>query len=541
MAASLLALVPLVFASPARRASAQTLIEKIEEPNERLELTAHTSRILTLDHKIPRAQVNNPDLLTLTPLSPNQVQISANKPGVTQVNLWDENGKVYTVDIIIYGDVQELEMALRMQFPHSSVRVFRYSNSLVLTGFVDRPDYVSRIVRLAEDYSPKVINNISVGGVQQVLLHVRVIEVSRTKLRTLGFDFASFSGGGDIISSISGLITGADSAARTVTNAGNTLSFSIVDGNAAFFGFLEALRQNELLKILAEPTLVTVSGRPASFQVGGEFPILVPQSLGTVSVEYKKFGTQVDFVPIVLGNGNIRLEVRPRVSEIDPTRSVTLNGNVIPGLRVREVDTGVEMKAGQTLALAGLIQSRIESQNRGIPWLADLPWVGAGFRRVTEKQNEIELLILVRPEFAGALDPDQVPPGAPGLDTTSPNDGELYFRGYLEVPRCCTDGSCPSCQAGGDAGAGQFEQDGKGIEPIPPADGVAPTEQGSQANSRRRGPLSITASPSLRQPGTDRRSSRHNRPIPPRPAGESAGSSESGTGELVGPIGYDID
>ncbi|MFV2067847.1 MAG: pilus assembly protein N-terminal domain-containing protein, partial [Pirellulales bacterium] len=151
---SLLALFSLVFAGPARLANAQGLIQKIEGPNERLELTTNTSRILTLDHKIPRAQVNNPELLTLTPLSPNQIQISANKAGVTQVNLWDENGKVYTVDIIIYGDVQELEMALKTQFPHSSIHVFRYSNSLVLTGFVDRPSYISPIMRFAEDYSP---------------------------------------------------------------------------------------------------------------------------------------------------------------------------------------------------------------------------------------------------------------------------------------------------------------------------------------------------------------------------------------------------
>ena len=120
-------------------------------------------------------------------------------------------------------------------------------------------------------------------------------------------------------------------------------AFGLVNGNNAFFGFLEALRREDVLKILSDPTLVAVSGRPAFFNSGGEFPILVPQSLGTVSIEYKKFGTQIDFVPIVLGNGNLRLEVRPRISEIDPTRSITINGTTVPGLRVRETDTGVEM------------------------------------------------------------------------------------------------------------------------------------------------------------------------------------------------------
>ena len=195
---------------------------------------------------------------------------------------------------------------------------------------------------------------------------------------------------------------------------GETISFGIVNGDNAFFGFLEALRENNLAKVLAEPTLVTVSGRSASFNSGGEFPILVPQSLGTIAIEYKQFGTRVDFVPIVLGNGNIRLEVRPQVSELDNANGVTINGTRVPGLRTRWVDTAVEMKAGQTLALAGLIQTRIEAQNRGIPWLADLPWAGAAFRRVEEQKNEIELVVTVRPELVDALDPHEVPTCLPG-------------------------------------------------------------------------------------------------------------------------------
>ena len=141
-------------------------------------------------------QVNNPELLAVTPLSATQVQISAKKAGVTQVNLWDEDGNIHTVDVMIYGDARELTVALQTQFPHSSIRVYRYSESLVLTGFVDRPDHVGPIMRLAEDYAPKVINNINVGGVQQILLKVKVMEVSRTKLRQLGVDWA-FSGNGD--------------------------------------------------------------------------------------------------------------------------------------------------------------------------------------------------------------------------------------------------------------------------------------------------------------------------------------------------------
>ncbi len=457
---------------------------KVSKASQRLEMVVNTSRILALDKEVPRAMVNNPSIVRVVPLSPNKVQLSATKPGVTQVNLWDEDGTLYTVNLIIIGDAQELEMLLKTEFPQASLRVRPLATSVVLSGRVDRSEDVNRIVRMAEDYYPKVINNVSVGGVQQVLLHVKVMEVSRTKLRAMGFDWANFGRTDYFIQSVSGLIGELNRAAGSALPGGNTtFEFALVGRDNAFFGFLEALQDNNLAKVLAEPKLVTVSGRPASFNSGGEFPILVPQSLGTIGVEYKQFGTRVDFVPIVLGNGAIRLEVRPQVSELDNANGVSLNGNRIPGLRTRWADTAVEMRAGQTLALAGLIQTRIESQKRGWPVLMDIPWAGAAFRRVEEAQNEIELVVTVRPELVAAMDPHEVPACLPGEQTTSPNDAELYGRGYLEVPRCCPDGSCPSCQNGGVPG-GEAILPG---EPVPASDAV-PSPELNQSGSIR--PLS---------------------------------------------------
>ena len=420
----------------------------VTKDSQRLEMVVNTTRILTTTKEVPRAMVNNPDVVRVVPLSPNKVQLSAVKAGVTQVNLWDEDGRLYTVSLIIMGDAQELQMLMQTEFPQASIRVRPLQTSVVLSGRVDKSEDVSRIVRMAEDYFPKVINNITVGGVQQVLLHVNVMEVSRTKLRAMGFDWVNFGSTDFVAQTVAGTLAQFTSTGTATGAGGETVSFGLVGDNNQFFGFLEALRDNNLAKILAEPTLVTVSGRPAAFNAGGEFPILVPQSLGTISVEYKQFGTRVDFVPIVLGNGLIRLEVRPQVSELDNANGVTLGGNRIPALRTRWVDTAVEMRAGQTLALAGLIQTRVESQNVGLPWLSDLPWAGAAFRRVQEQQNEIELVVMVRPELVDALDPHEVPECLPGNQTTSPNDTELYFRGYLEVPNCCPDGSCASCQTG---------------------------------------------------------------------------------------------
>jgi pilus assembly protein CpaC len=438
------------------------LMFKLSGGNEKLELTTNSSRILTLDKNIPRVQVNNPDLLAVTPLSANQIQISAKKAGVTQVNLWDEDGQIHTVDILIYGDVKELEVALQTQYPNSSIKVYRYSESLVLKGFTDQPEHVSQIVQLASDYAPKIINNITVGGVAQVLLKVRVMEVSRTKLRQLGVDWAWFGKGGDYaINRVGGLISAYSSIDKTFTSQGDTFSFGIVGNNSGFFGVLDALEQRNCAKVLAEPNLVAVSGRPAQFNVGGEFPILVPQSLGTTSIEFKKYGTQVDFLPLVLGNGSLRLEVRPRVSSLDPTTAVVIPGTggiSVPGLIVREVDTAVEMKAGQTFALAGLVQERTDTINRGLPYLSDMPIIGVPFRRTRDEVNEIELLIMVTPEFVDAIEPHEVPCGGPGYATTSPTNCQLYCAGHVEVPVHCNPISgmtaCGECGGGPCGGCG---------------------------------------------------------------------------------------
>lgn len=419
-----------------------SLVRKISGLSDKLELTTNTSRILTLEKNIPRVQVNNPELLAVTPLSATQVQISAKKAGVTQVNLWDEDDNIHTVDVLIYGDARELTVALQTQFPHSSIRVYRYSESLVLTGFVDRPDHVGPIMRLAEDYAPKVINNISVGGVQQILLKVKVMEISRTKLERFSHDFAYLSrGGGLAASSVSGLLSSVTSSignVQTVTSTGGqTFQYGVTNGNDALFGFLDILEENKLAKTLSEPNLTAVSGRPAQFNVGGEIPIVVPQSLGTASIEFKPFGTQIDFLPIVLGNGNIRLEVRPRISDIDDSRSVTIQDFVIPALTVRQVDTAVEMKAGQTFALGGLVQERSSNLNRGLPYVKDLPIIGVPFRKTEAEVEEIELLILVTPEFVDAMDANQVPCGGPGMFTTTPSRRDLYCSGHVEVPAHC--------------------------------------------------------------------------------------------------------
>jgi pilus assembly protein CpaC len=499
---------------------------QVRGPAERLEMTVNTSKVVEFPFDVPRMLVNNPEVVRVVPISSKSVQLSALKAGVTQLNVWDTQDRVTTLDVIVLGDVAELDLALKTLFPQASLRLRPLNSSLYISGFVPKAEMVASITRVAQDYFPNIINDMTVGGVHKILLHVKVMEISRTKLRNLGFDWAQISAGGSFVSqSVSTLL---QTPGTLTGNTGATVRFGVVDSGGQFYGFIEALRQNNLARLLAEPTLVTLDGRPATFNVGGQVPIPVQQALGVTTVTYRQFGTQIDFVPIVLGNGMIRLEVRPDITEIDPSLRDTVTG--VPGFRQRTADTAVEMKAGQTLAIAGLVFTREDAVNRGIPWLADLPWAGAAFRRVSNQRNDVELLIFVTPEFCEAMEPEEVPPCGPGQLTTSPTDVELYFRGYLEVPRNCPPGQGPAQP--------RYEELPAGPAPIPSSGAKVSGGRGNVAVSRSAG-----ASGSV--PGVSARPASVRRPNPASYGGGLATPTPAVVAPapqspaLLGPQGYD--
>src|SRR5262245_54149741 len=179
---------------------------QVRGPAERLEMTVNTSRIVEFPFDVPRMLVNNPDLVRVVPISPQSVQLSAVKAGVTQLNVWDADGNVTSIDITILGDVKELEMTLKSLFPEASLRLRPLNSSLYISGYVPKAEMVQSITNVARDYFPNIINDMSVGGVQKVLLHVKVLEVSRTKLRTMGFDWAQISGGSFITQSVNQIL-----------------------------------------------------------------------------------------------------------------------------------------------------------------------------------------------------------------------------------------------------------------------------------------------------------------------------------------------
>jgi pilus assembly protein CpaC len=526
-------------------ASPDAVVHRIKAANERMELTVNSSRVLSLDQNIPRAQVNNKEILELTPLSPNEIQVAAKKAGVTQINLWTDKGQIYTVDCIVYGDARELQELLKTEFPSANLKVRPMQGAVLLTGFVDRADTVTQIIQVAQDYYPKVLSNIQVGGVQQILLHVKVAEVSRSKMRNLGFDFAAVGSGGFVASSISSILSPATLAGTSMPAAsGDTVRFGVVDGNTAFFGFLDALRQDDLLKILADPTLTTVSGRPAQFKVGGEIPYPANATLNGVSISYKDTGITVDFVPIVLGNGNIRLEVRPIERELDETRSFLVAPGVeAPAFTLRQVDTGAEMRPGQTLAIAGLVQKKLVARSTRIPWLGDMPYLGAAFRHTRQKEEEIELLFLVTPEVVAPLDCYEVPQCLPGMHTDVPNDCGQYWKGYIEVP---TRGPCgPNCGPNGgpmstiDTPPGMPDGNLPFYETVPAGSPTPARPAEARSNTRRPGGVA-TASATRPLPAQTNPQSRYNASAAPDQRTSSRTNSAGSTPGFIGPVGYDV-
>jgi pilus assembly protein CpaC len=293
---------------------------------------------------------------------------------------------------------------------------------------------------------PQIINLIRVPGIHQVLLKVKIAELNRTGLREIGADVLGVDPdtgnifgtqiGGATVSAMAALGLGGLAGSAASETGSNTTAFGIFP-SGDFEILLRALRRNQLVKILAEPNLMAMSGYQASFLAGGQFPVPVPQSGGgasnNVTIEWKDFGVQLNFVPYVLDQRAIRLSVTPEVSTIDEALGTTLvaGGLPVPGLNTRRAETTVELRQGQTLAIAGLLQVEIDGQTSRIPGLGDLPYIGPLFSNTTHRRQEKELLVLVTPYLVSPMEACEVPP-APGDEIQDPNDLEFYLLNRIE-------------------------------------------------------------------------------------------------------------
>jgi pilus assembly protein CpaC len=414
----------------------------------RVRMVVNRSQLLTTKgHK--RVSVAQSEIADVNPISPTGILVTAKKPGSTQIIIWDDQDRAQIIEVLVDFDLVALNDAFKTQFPNAKIEATAANGSIMLRGRAPNLDAAEQAAALAAPYGKeggKVLNFLEIAGGQQVMLQVRFAEVSRVASTQLGVNLGFSDGtaiGGTNNSGAPGFSIITEDRQNFIgipqVTSGYTLFGNGQVGSTLLTGYINALRNNNLLRVLAEPNLIAISGQEASFLAGGEIPIPVPQAgtgAGTtITIEYKEFGVGLKFTPVVLGDGKIRLKCAPEVSDLDYTNAVTLQGFQIPALTKRNLQTTVEMREGQTLALAGLLNSRISSGADVTPLLGDIPILGALFRSTRYTRQETELVVLVTPRLVSGMNPDQVP-AVPGEKWRSPTEGELFWLRDLggEVP-----------------------------------------------------------------------------------------------------------
>ncbi|HEX8524764.1 MAG TPA: pilus assembly protein N-terminal domain-containing protein [Tepidisphaeraceae bacterium] len=413
----------------------------------KIRLVMNKTSVLTTARPYKSVSIGQPDVADVTAVSPTNILLTAKKPGTTQVIVWDDQNRTQVMDVNVAMDLDALSTQLTTMFPGTNIEVTALSGSIALRGKVPDVTVAEQAVSAASAYGVKVLNFLEVGGGQQVMLQVRFAEVSRTATSQLGVNFAMsdgiFSVGNNVGSVTPSGFTdgGPGSMATQSVGSGVTLFGSGQAGSVAFRYFVQALRQNNLLRVLAEPNLIAMSGQEASFLAGGEFPVPVPQSgtggAATITIDYREFGVRLGFVPVVLGDGRIRLKMTPEVSDLDFSSPIVISGSRIPVVNKRKVTTMVELCDGQTFAIAGLLNNNVAAAKDVTPLLGDLPVLGTLFRSVRYQRKETELVVLVTPKLVAPMNPGKVAK-LPGESWRHPSEGQLFLNqdlgGEEEVP-----------------------------------------------------------------------------------------------------------
>jgi pilus assembly protein CpaC len=408
-----------------------------------LTLLPGRTAVITAAGPLKRVSVAQPDVADVKAISPTTILLTAKKAGSTELIVWDDDEHMQKVEVTVEVDLQVVRQQLKMMFPDSHVEATALGDAIALHGHVPSMQAAEQAVELVGAYTKSVHNFLEVYGGQQVMLQVRFAEVSKGAVRNLGVNFggtdsvSAFTttafGGGTNTFNLSGPVT---SAFTSVAGTATALYGNGKFGVTPFDYFIAALRENNLIRVLAEPNVLATSGQQASFLAGGEIPVPVPQpgsGGNTITIEYKDYGVQLNFIPLVLGNGKIRLKVAPEVSQLDYSTAVSIGGTSVPGFTDRKLDTTVELCDGQTLALAGLLNNTLNATVQEIPVLGQLPILGALFRSTAYQRNETELVVVVTPRLVGAMNPDQVST-LPGEHWRYPNDAQVFLNADLGGP-----------------------------------------------------------------------------------------------------------
>jgi pilus assembly protein CpaC len=382
-----------------------------------LHLVMGHSMFVNTGSRLKRVYVSDPDVLDSYTSSPRQIVITARKPGVSSLILWDEDGKSQSYLVNSDVDVTNLRSALREAFPADNIRVEGYGDQVGLIGTVTSQKTDDAAVKLAGLFAKNVADSLQVAAphTPQVRLKVRVVEIDRSRAFQLGFNF--FTSGKNTFNSSTGQfssITVAPSSGSSGSGGSNDLLAVASLLNLFYYNTdhnvgaaIQALINKQILQILAEPTLSAISGEKASFLSGGEFPYPVVQGgtggFTSVTIQFRPYGVRVDFTPTVLPDGTIQLKVAPEVSALDYTNEVVISGYTIPAISTRRAETVVQLKDGQSFAISGLLDNRTTDQLSKIPGIGDIPILGKLFQtKVTNHTNE-ELAVIVTPTLVDPL------------------------------------------------------------------------------------------------------------------------------------------
>lgn len=377
------------------------------------------SLLINTTERLKRVSVTDPTVADALVVTPTQVLVNGLAPGEISLLIWDELERSRSFDLRVDVDVTAAAEEVRRLFPDEQISVTPSRSAIVLSGHVTTEDVSKHAGSIASAYSKNVVNVLSFGpvGAQEVLLEVKFAEVDRSAVVQLGANLFMPGLGNTVALSQTGQfgsLSVSNTAQTTVTN-GNTqtttttstppvthindfLNLFIARTDINIGAVIKALQQKNLLQILAEPNLIAVNGKEASFLAGGEFPFPVAQpgasGISTVTIQFREFGVRLKFTPVIQPNGNIHLRVVPEVSTLDFTNSVTVAGTTVPAISTRKADTEFELQDGQSFVIAGLIDNRLTNITSKVPWLGDLPVLGNFFRSKSVQKSRGELMVL---------------------------------------------------------------------------------------------------------------------------------------------------
>jgi pilus assembly protein CpaC len=369
------------------------------------------SLLINTTERLKRVSVTDPSVADALVVTPTQVLVNGLAPGEVSLLIWDELERNRSFDLRVDVDITAASEEMHRLFPDERISVTPSRNAIVLSGHVTTEDVAKHAGALASAYSRNVVNVLTFGpvGAEEVMLEVKFAEVDRSALAQLGINLFTTGSGNTIgqvttgqFGGVSGLGTITDSgqggtptASATVTNALNLFFFN---PQVHLGAVIEALKTQNVLQILAEPNLIAVNGKEASFLAGGEFPFPVAQQnatgISTITIQFREFGVRLKFTPIIQPNGNIHLHVAPEVSTLDLANGVSIGGTIIPALSTRKAETEFELQDGQSFVIAGLMDNRVTNIESKIPGLGDIPILGNFFKSKSLSRSNSELMVL---------------------------------------------------------------------------------------------------------------------------------------------------